>query len=356
MYDTSERILRFADVVEDATVVSARSTLQLASEVREVDREAMEAIRARISADVLGKLHAYEPSLPADSVAVIRDFVSDSIALALPLTAYSVETLMGPVMRFVHWSVFVVGCELDATLIFDRDLIDTFVREALPGNLAPGTRRNYRAWILRVAEVVNPDKTPHVPIPLNSRSMEMPYSEADIVALDRWSAGQPSEYRRAGAATVVALGAGAGLTSLEIAHLTRSAVTVHNNGKVELTVSVAGEFKRRVIVTSEFEDIIAAQVTDLPDDAFVFLPLRSRVVNDVVSAFIARTVRPEGTPTVNVRRLRNTWLVNQMINRTDVLTLMDAAGLQSLESISRLAQFVPRPTADDRDAQLRGEL
>jgi len=55
-------------------------------------------------------------------------------------------------MSFVHWSVFVVGCELDAEIIFDRDLIDTYVREALPANLVPGTRRNYRAWILRVAE------------------------------------------------------------------------------------------------------------------------------------------------------------------------------------------------------------
>ena len=88
----------------------------------------------------------------------------------------------------------------------------------------------------------------------------------------------------------------------------------------------------------------------------MFLPQRSRTENDVVSAFVAKTLHPRGTPTVTVRRLRNTWLVTQMVNRVDVLTLMEAAGLQSLESISRLAQFVPRPTADQRDAQLRGTL
>jgi hypothetical protein len=38
-----------------------------------------------------------------------------------------------------------------------------------------------------------------------------------------------------------------------------------------------------------------------------------------------------------------------------VFTLMEAAGLQSLESISRLAIFVPRPSDDDRTAQLRGK-
>jgi len=43
-------------------------------------------------------------------------------------------------------------------------------------------------------------------------------------------------------------------------------------------------------------------------------------------------------------------------NRTDVFTLMEAAGLQSLESISKLAKYVPRLSETDRDAQLRGAL
>jgi hypothetical protein len=48
--------------------------------------------------------------------------------------------------------------------------------------------------------------------------------------------------------------------------------------------------------------------------------------------------------------------VTHMTNRVDVLTLMEAAGLQSLETISKLAIFVPRPSTDDRNAQLRGAL
>lgn len=355
-YDASQRILRFGEVFEDPAIVTARTTLQLGTAVAESAKGAMDAIRARISDDVARKFTEYEPSLPSADVAVIRSFVADSIALALPMTAYAVETLLGPVMRFVHWAVFVVGCELDALIVFDRDLIETYVREVLPRELAPGTRRNYRAWIFRVAEVVNPDKNPRKPMPLNEKSMGAPYTESDIIALDRWAAGQSTPYRRSNAATLVALGAGAGLSSIEIAHLKRDAVTVRTDGSLELTVFVNGDLKRRVVVSAEFEEIIATQVGDLPDDTFVFLPQRSRTENDVVSAFVAKTLHPRGTPTVTVRRLRNTWLVTQMVNRVDVLTLMEAAGLQSLESISRLAQFVPRPTADQRDAQLRGTL
>jgi len=355
-YDASQRILRFGEVFADPTIVTARTTLQLGTAVTESAKGAMDAIRARISDDVARKFAEYEPSLPSADVAVIRSFVADSIALALPMTAYAVETLLGPVMRFVHWAVFVVGCELDALIVFDRDLIETYVREVLPRELAPGTRRNYRAWIFRVAEVVNPDKNPRKPMPLNEKSMGAPYTESDIIALDRWAAGQSTPYRRSNAATLVALGAGAGLSSIEIAHLRRDAVTVRADGSVELTVFINGDLKRRVVVSAEFEEIIATQINDLQDDSFVFLPQRSRTENDVVSAFVAKTLHPRGTPTVTVRRLRNTWLVTQMVNRVDVLTLMEAAGLQSLESISRLAQFVPRPTADQRDAQLRGTL
>ena len=355
-YDASQRILRFGEVFEDPAIVTARTTLQLGTEVAESAKDAMDAIRARISNDVARKFAEYEPSLPSADVAVILSFVADSIALALPMTAYAVETLLGPVMRFVHWAVFVVGCELDALVVFDRDLIETYVRDVLPRELAPGTRRNYRAWIFRVAEVVNPDKNPRKPMPLNEKSMGAPYTESDIISLDRWAAGQSTPYRRSNAATLVALGTGAGLSSIEIAHLRRDAVTVRADGSVELTVFIKGDLKRRVVVSAEFEEIIATQINDLQDDSFVFLPQRSRTENDVVSAFVAKTLHPRGTPTVTVRRLRNTWLVTQMVNRVDVLTLMEAAGLQSLESISRLAQFVPRPTADQRDAQLRGTL
>jgi hypothetical protein len=47
---------------------------------------------------------------------------------------------------------------------------------------------------------------------------------------------------------------------------------------------------------------------------------------------------------------------NDKVPPSSWASLMEAAGLLSLESISRLAQFVPRLTSDNRDAQLRGEL
>ncbi|MBC7593788.1 MAG: hypothetical protein H7288_07610 [Kineosporiaceae bacterium] len=336
--------------------MSARSTLFPRFEVGEVAREAMAGLRASLDEDVLRRLQQYEPALQAEQVAHIRNFVEDAIILTLPLTTHSVETLIRPVMHFVHWAVFVVGCELDAAAIFDRDLVETYVREALPVERTAGTRRNYRAWIFRVAEAVNPNKNPRSPMPLNQKTMEVPYSSDEMADLDRWAAGQPTPHGRESAAILIALGAGAGLTSVEIAQLTASAVSVLPEGLVQIQVTVNGVPKRRVVVSAEFENIVAAHVAMLAPEKFVFLPARERNTNDVVSAFVGRTYRPAGWLPVTVRRLRNTWLVTQMTNRVDVLTLMETAGLLSLESISRLAQFVPRPSEDDRAAQLRGVL
>jgi len=355
-YDRSAELLRFAEVFENPDIALARATLFPRVGPGKAARAAMDAVRARLDDDVVEKLRNYTPTLPEAEILVIRAFVEDAVALALPLTAYSVETLLRPVMHFVYWAVFVVGCDLNAAIVFDRDLVETYVRETLPKKLAPGTRRNYRAWIFRVAEVVNPDKNPRQPMPLNVKSMAAPYTEHEIAALDRWAAGQSTPYRRSNAATLVALGAGAGLSSIEIAHLKRSAVAVGVDGTVQLHIGGVAHKQRLVTVSGEFEQILATQVETLDDDVFVFQPRRSRTENDVVSAFVAHTHVPKGTPHVTTQRLRNTWMVTQLTNRVDVLTLMKAAGVVSLESFSRLAQFVPGLTADQSAAQLRGTL
>jgi hypothetical protein len=370
-YDKSEKVLRFAEVFEDHRLVLARTTLQLkstrprgavaadgtvAADGAKAADAAMVEMRAATNDSALARLANYVAPLPPVNAAIIRDFVADAITLTLPQTVYTVEALVGPVTLFVYWAVFVVGCDQDAHIIFDRDLIESYVRDELPATHSDGTRRNHRAWITRVAEAVNPNKNPRAPMPLNARSMKTPYTEKEVIALNRWSAGQRTAYLRSNAAVLVALGMGAGLTSIEIAQLTGNAVTVHDDGMVEINVIVKGEFKRRIVVINTFESILTEHLTTVKPDAFVFLPQRTRTENDVVSAFVARTSRPKGTPHVSVQKMRNSWFVTHMTNRVDVLTLMEAAGLQSLETISKLAIFVPRPHTTDRDAQLRGAL
>jgi hypothetical protein len=330
----------------------ARDVFDMSELQPERARDAMEQLRIGLGEGPADKVRSYTPQLPKAKVAVIRQFVEDAVTLAQPLTKYSAETLMRPVMHFVYWCVFVLGHE-PTREIFEPETVQAYIDEAIEGK-TDGTRRNYRAWIIRVAEVVNPDRNPIRSKPLNGRGMEPPYTADDMVILRRWSEGQSTQYRRNGAQTLIALGAGAGLSAIEIAHLRRDWVELHPDGAVEVHVHIDGDFKRSVIVASPFDSQLAELVSPLDGNRMVFLTDRTRTVNDVVSAFTSKLAVPPGTPPVTVRRLRNTWLVNHLTNRIDVSTLMRAAGLESLESISRLALFVPDISDADRIAQLRG--
>jgi hypothetical protein len=343
-------ILRFGTPNYNPQVAAARRTL--CGGVADAEgKVAMAAIRAALPAAAVKEMVDYTPDLPAEYVAQIRAFVEDAVSLALPHTPYAAEALMRPTIHFVYWAVFVVGAEQDATVIFQRELIEHYVRETI-SKRTEGTRRNYRACLFRVAEAVNPEANPRNPMPLNQRALDTPYTSDELAVLDGWAAGQSSAYSRRAATTLIALGGGAGLSSREITHLRAESVTVGADNSV--TIHTTEGRPRDIPVAARYENALAKAVKGLSGELFVFLPKRTRTENDVVSAFVARTSRPTGTPTVRVQRLRNTWLVHQMANRVDVLTLMEAAGLKSLESISRLASFVPRPSDQERIEQLRG--
>lgn len=350
--DPKAELLRHRKPADHPILGSERMSLLIGPQSPESQATIMN-VRNSLSTDVLDAFSSYKPELPTDDVAIIRQFVESAVVLTLPLTSYTVTTLLRPAMYFVHWAVCICGAELDASTVFTQPVIEQYVHETMP-DLTDGTKRNYRAWLLRVAEAVNPDANPNNPMPLAGRALETPYSSAELDALDRWASGQRTAYLRQNAAVFLALGIGAGLPAKEMVQVRAEDITVDENGAV--AIAVVGQLKRSVIVTARYEKTLSHAAKTAPTGAFVFLPKRTRTNNDVVSAFVGRTDTPRGTPPVRSRKMRNTWLVRHLTNRVDVTTLMEAAGLQSLESISRLAQFVPTPSAAERVIMLRGAL
>lgn len=157
--------------------------------------------------------------------------------------------------------------------------------------------------------------------PLNARGMDEPYDAEEQVAPNRWAVGQGTPYMRQAASVLIALSAGAGLSSGDIALLRTESLRVAENGVVIITVT-DGDCVRQVVVVAKYEKRIVRALKKSPEGAFVFLPKLTRSENDVVSAFVARSSRPPGSPTIRARRLRNTWLVHHLTNRVDVFTLM----------------------------------
>lgn len=56
----------------------------------------------------------------------------------------------------------------------------------------------------------------------------------------------------------------------------------------------------------------------------------------------------------SARSLRNTWLVARLTEGTPIPTLMDAAGLESIEALKAFLVYVPAMAPADRAAALRG--
>lgn len=177
-FDSVAKVLRFGDASNDPAMADAKMTLRDGQASKKA-RAAMISTRNALSESRAKKMVEFIPELPAEHVAVIRRFVEDAVTLALPKTTYAVETLLRPSTHFAYWAVFVVGIDQDATLIFNRELIEHYVRETMP-KLTEGTRRNYRSWLFRVAEAVNPEANPRNPMPLNERALDEPYNPEEI--------------------------------------------------------------------------------------------------------------------------------------------------------------------------------
>lgn len=94
----------------------------------------------------------------------------------------------------------------------------------------------------------------------------------------------------------------------------------------------------------------------LLDDAvraerYIFRPDRQGTWRNVVSNFVSsvpREVRPQP------QRLRATWIVSHLDAGTNVLTLMRAAGVDSLEAFTRYIRFVAEPAPEAQRAELSG--
>jgi hypothetical protein len=89
-----------------------------------------------------------------------------------------------------------------------------------------------------------------------------------------------------------------------------------------------------------------------PDD-YAFSPRRTVEGKNTVTNFVAKT---SGIHKPNSQRLRATWIVHHLSAATPVNVLMNAAGVLSLDALTRYIQFVPDAEPSEVPARLRGAI
>lgn len=279
---------------------------------------------------------SYEPTIDTALWLEVRDFVESAVDECGDTTAYSSDTLRIAATRLAAWCWETGGLPLERDVIFARDTIAHYIAVGMP-NSKPSARGNNRSQLLRMSEVLLGRSASLRKLgALPPSDPSAPYSTAELIALRNWADAQTTASRRVNAATLLALGVGAGLSASEIGYTRARHLRIDNEGVV---VDVRGERARSVPVLYMWEDVLRERAQQLAPERFAFREEHTVFYPNLISNFVNRSqwgkVRPQ------TQRMRATWIVHHLTIGTPVVPLMHAAGVESLEAFTRYTRFVP---------------
>jgi hypothetical protein len=253
-------------------------------------------------------------------------------------TVYSEAEIRFVTRPYLTWALTIAGVDPDLFELFATSNIEQFIYAARESYSA-GSLGNLRSRLFRIAEQVGDLQGRRPPVAaLPPASPVSPYTGPEVAAMMSWAGSMSTVSRRASAVNLLALGLGAGLSSSEIGNLRVSHVSEHPLGGTD--VRVVGARERSVTM----KDVWASELR-LPEgpESYVFRPDRDTTWRTVVNNFVQRA---PGAVAVRSQRLRATWIVGHLAAGTHATTLVEAAGVDSLEALTRYLPFVT-PLAED---------
>ncbi|WP_146236288.1 hypothetical protein [Curtobacterium sp. MCBD17_023] len=289
--------------------------------------------------------YVYTPVMPVETWVRIRRFVEEAVREAAPATAYTEKQLYPVTAKLAKWAVDVAALPLDRSILLDPSTIDEFAHGALVTYTSAG-RATMRSKLRAVARALSDSDGADEQVGIRRSAPVEPYSAADLAALESWANGQHSEDRRTSAGTLLALGAGAGLTGREIIAARHGDISRDEQAYL---IHVRGTAARSVPVTAEWEHLLERRVSS--SSGWLFRDGQEGGNPNLITDFVSRSHQRLN---VQARRLRATWLVHHLTLGTPLPILLQAAGLQSAEALDRLLPFVPARSDDDRWRLLRG--
>lgn len=211
-----------------------------------------------------------------------------------------------------------------------------------------GTAATYTSRLRRLAKHANPslDAVPQ-PSSFSYTSVHAPYTAAEEAAIRRVALRQRRPKTRRELCILVGLGGGAGLSPTDLRFLRAHHIVDHGDEGIEVNVPSG----RRVMVRRPYEEVVRAGLTGLAPKALVLgtKPTRRNITSGVLeSAEIFDDV-----PSVDMARLRTTWLTWLIGRPVPLRVILDAAGLTSARTLISLLPYVA-DTPSDADL-LRGD-
>ena len=290
--------------------------------------------------DVAVVIERFSPDqVPTEAWTRVRGVVRGAVERAEPRGPYSAATLLNVVAQFAIWAD-TRGQSIDPESLFDPELIDRFIVEGCR-HLRKGSRLNYRTQLWKVGQAVRGETLfPDRPLSLGGKpDAKPPYTEQEIAALITWCAALPTLNLRRNCTAMLALGLGAGLTSVEMSKAVGTDVVQEEDG---LLISVIGDSARCVTVVERWESRVRALGEEVGARPLL-MPDRSSVRDWQMTNLVELAARSGrgGVPKLSPLRLRITWIVGRLAVGVPVLDVADSAGIAK-DQICRYLSYVPR--------------
>jgi hypothetical protein len=297
----------------------------------------------------------YRPAaVPASAMDKIRPFLHAAIAASRLSGEESVRKHCNHLTRLAGFALS-RSISLEVPTVLTTTFIDEYVRVGMAEE-TDHLRAERRRRLLAIASAANPG--PDVPAnltPVGHCAIKACYTPAELAAITRVCRVQPTAARQRDLATVVSLGAGAGLDSVDMRDLRTN--HVEDLGDEGILVHVQGPRPRIVTVRARFEDLLREAIAGRTPGQLLLGRKQDR---RNTSARAVERAALHNVPHIEPSRLRATWLADLMTDSIPLAVILQAAGLRSARTLVELQPHLG-PWLERKDApstegsMLRGE-
>jgi hypothetical protein len=295
------------------------------------------------------KITGYRPRQAPPEWELVADQVRMLVAASATMSSYSVGRLLHATARFAIWC-HRQGLPHEPELWLRHETIDAFVLTGCT-DLKPNAAQTYRSWLRHMRDVLAwAERGEHIPPPMKAPvTRSAPYSPTQLSRLREW-AGSLTRQARADALALMALAGGCGLAPGNLAAVRGEHVRVLDSGAVVVTTPEQG----RVIVARMAWEQQLAEAAQAAGERYLFRPRRTTAqAKNLINSWCADHRPTGGLPALSAWRLRASWIVELLSDRSDVRAVALAAGL-SPAALARYQHFVPPLAEKDMIALLRG--
>jgi integrase len=292
------------------------------------------------NADVAAYIGRWKPSSVSPQAAA---FARGVIAVTAPAGRERAKSLLWAAGKLADYAAS-LGLELTPGVVLHPSAAERFTRCA-PG-LSGSARRTLRTNLRFIGRRVTPQLYP-ADAPLPRDRAKQPYSAGEIAGFLALAGAQPTAERRARAAGLICLGAGAGLIRGDLRDVRGTDVACRSGGVV---VQVSGPRPRTVPVLSRYHGPLLAAARSAGAGLICGGAEHGR--RNLTGRLAASLDGGGGLPRLDTSRLRATWLADcgELLG---LATFMRAAGISCSQRLGDLVAGL-EPAGEEQAVRLLG--